>query len=76
MQLLTETTAADFAAFKSDFDGEAEARMQAGLTLLQMWREAEDPSKILCLFEVNDATRAAGWLTRARRFTGRFLNTA
>ena len=76
MQLLTETTAPDFAAFKSDFDQDTEARMHAGLTLLQMWRSADDASTVLCLFEVNDRARAQNWLATARDMTGRFLKTA
>ena len=75
MQLLTETTAADFAAFKSDFDAAASVRMEAGLTLLQMWREADAPGTVLCLFEVNDRARAESWLARDGH-TGRFLETA
>lgn len=80
MQLLTQTTVADFASFKSAFDAEAEKRMNAGLTLLQMWRDADDAGAVLCLFDVNDRAKAQAWLTAetqtGTRVTGRFLNTA
>ena len=80
MQLLTQTTVSDFASFKSDFDADMEKRMNAGLTLLQMWHDADDANTVLCLFELNDRARAKAWLeTEAQttgNLTGRFLKTA
>ena len=80
MQLLTQTTVADFASFKSAFDADAEKRMNAGLTLLQIWHDAEDARTVLCLFNVNDRTRAQAWLDAEAQttgqITGRFLKTA
>ena len=80
MQLLTQTTVSDFASFKSAFDAEAEKRMNAGLTLLQMWHDADDANTVLCLFDVNDRTRAKAWLDAESQtgtaLTGRFVKTA
>jgi hypothetical protein len=80
MQLLTQTTAPDFAGFKSAFDAEAEKRMNAGLTLMQMWQDADDADTILCLFNVNDRSKAQAWLNAevqtGTAITGRFLKTA
>ncbi len=42
MHLLCHFDTPDFAAWKSAFDDDAEDRMQAGLTLLQMWRSADN----------------------------------
>lgn len=80
MQLLVDFTTTGFDAWKQEFDAEAEGRMQAGLTLLQMWREADAPATVVCLFEVNDRARAQGWLDKkagfGAAFTARFLKTA
>ena len=80
MQLLTQTIAGDFAGFKSAFDAEAEKRMNAGLTLMQMWRDADDAGAVLCLFDVNDRSKAEAWLNAETQtgsaMTGRFLKTA
>ena len=80
MQLLTQMKTGDFAAFKSAFDAEAEKRMNAGLTLMQMWHDADDAGSVLCLFDVNDKARAKAWLDAERQtgsqVTGQFLKTA
>lgn len=79
MQLLIDYTASDYAAWQSDFDAEAENRANAGMTLLQMWRGADDASAITCLFEVNDRDRASAWLDKTAALGGggaaRFLKT-
>lgn len=79
MQLLTETSIPDVAAFKSAFDADAERRMNAGLTLLQMWRAADNDTQVLCLFKVNDRARAQNWMDSESagdaNFSGRFLDT-
>jgi hypothetical protein len=80
MQLLIDYTTASFPAWKAEFDADAENRMQAGLTLLQMWREADNPNAVACLFEVNDRARAQAWLDKeagfGAAFPARFLKTA
>ncbi|MCB5200291.1 hypothetical protein LGQ03_13670 [Loktanella sp. TSTF-M6] len=80
MQLLTTTKTDDFASFKTAFDTETEKRMNAGLTLMQMWRDADDAETVLCLFDVNDRGRAQDWLQTEQQtgtqVSGRFLKTA
>lgn len=46
----------------SAFDADAEARGQAGLTLLQMWREGTGAH--WALFSVNDTDKAKSWLAK------------
>ncbi len=79
MNLLARFTPPDFAAFKTDFDAHAESRQQAGLTLLQMWRDL-DGAGAVCLFEVNDRAKAQAWLDTqsglGHPVTGQFLRTA
>ncbi len=61
-------------------DGDAEDRMQAGLTLLQMWRSADNASAVVCLFEVNDRKHAEAWVAKETGFgaalDAEFLKTA
>ena len=70
MQLLCQLDTADFDGWKADFDTEAADRMEAGLTLLQMWRDADSRSRVLMLFEVNDRRLARGWLDKEQGFGG------
>lgn len=68
MQLIAHFEAENFDGWKTAFDDDSENRMQAGLTLLQMWREADSPGHPVCLFDVNDRARAQGWLDRKAGF--------
>jgi hypothetical protein len=70
MQLLCQLDTADFDGWKADFDAEGADRMEAGLTLLQMWRDADSRSRVLMLFEVNERRRAEGWLAKEQGFGG------
>ena len=79
-QLLCQLDTTDFPGWKRAFDSEASDRMEAGLTLLQMWRDADSRSRVLLLFEVNDRGRAEQWLRKEQGFggpmTATFLETA
>ena len=76
LQLLTR-----YASFDADaFDGDAEARGQAGLTLLQRWTAVEGGGTWV-LFQVNDQAKAAKWLGEAKSLgdgpaDAHFLRTA
>lgn len=80
MQLLCQLDTADFAGWKRDFDSDATDRMEAGLGLLQMWRDADTRSRVLLLFEVSNRARAEAWLRKEQGFggpmTASFLETA
>ena len=77
--LLHLTPAPDYDAWKRDFDSRAEDRMNAGLTLYQLWRDADGPG-VTALFEVNDRKRAQAWVDAMRATDGpvdaRFMRTA
>ncbi|MCB1883159.1 MAG: hypothetical protein KDG89_04035 [Geminicoccaceae bacterium] len=79
MQLLMDFPATD-AAWNAAFDADAENRANAGLTLLQMWRGADDVGAVTCLFEVANRDRAQAWLDTSaalgRPGVARFLTTA
>ena len=80
MQLLCQIDTSDFPGWKRDFDTEATDRMEAGLTLLQMWRDADSRSGVYLLFEVGHRARAEQWLAKEQGFGGpmqaHFLETA
>ena len=80
MQLLCQLDTSDFPGWKRDFDTEATERMEAGLTLLQMWRDADSRSGGYLLFEGSNRARAEAWLNKEQGFGGpmqaHFLETA
>lgn len=64
-QMLAIYEIGDYDTWKSAFDGDEEARSEAGLGTLQVWRE-DGASRALALFRVNDAARARDYTaTRA-----------
>jgi hypothetical protein len=79
MNLLTHHTPASYDAWKQDFDAHAETRRNAGLTLLQLWRNV-DGNGVTALFEVNDRKKAQAWVDREDQTNGpvtaRFMRTA
>ena len=79
MQMLIHLTPPDRDAWRKDFDGDYEDRMNAGLTQLQLWNDA-DGTGVTALFEVNDRAKAQGWLDRESAtgpaIDARFLRTA
>lgn len=62
MQLLAYRKVADYDAWRREFDDDGEARSSAGLTLLQMWRDADDGTRVWMLYEVSDRGRATEYL--------------
>ncbi len=70
MQLLCQLDTADFPGWKADFDAEATDRMEAGLTLLQMWRGVDSRAGVWMLFEVNHRPAAEAWLVKEQGFGG------
>ena len=79
MNLLLHLTPAAYDAWKAEFDAAYEARMNAGLTLLQLWRDV-DGAGVTALFDVNDRAKTEAWLDRERATDGpieaRFVVTA
>ena len=79
MNLLVHMRPTDYDRWKAGFDADYEDRMNAGLTLLQLWRGV-DGGGVTALFDVNDRGEAEGWLDRERATGGgmesRFLVTA
>jgi hypothetical protein len=70
MQLLCQIDTTDYDGWKADFDSEASERMEAGLTVLQIWRDADSRSRVLVLLQANHRPRAEAWLAKERGFGG------
>jgi len=62
MQLFCRHDVSDFAAWKQVFDGDAEARRNAGLTVLQIWRDADSKTRVFVLYDVNLREKAEAFL--------------
>ncbi|SDG49357.1 hypothetical protein [Sulfitobacter delicatus] len=65
MQMICHFDVTDFAIWKQAFDDDAEARRDAGLSVLQIWQHADSSTKASVLLDVNDRKRADDWLTRS-----------
>jgi hypothetical protein len=80
MQLIATFATDDYTAWKADFDAHAEDRANAGLALMQLWRDADDTTRAVGLFEVRDRARAQEWLkvqqALGRGVTAQFVRTA
>ncbi len=66
MQLICRHDIKEFATWKSNFDNDSEGRMAAGLSVLQIWRDADHSGRVWLLYEVSDRKRAQAFLTDAR----------
>lgn len=63
-QLISHYFVTDFATWKTAFDADDESRRNAGLTVLQIWKDADSTEHAFVLCEVNDRTRAEDWTKR------------
>jgi hypothetical protein len=77
-QLLLQTQAPDYAAWKAAFDAEAVNIAAASLNTLQIWKGEQNA--ILVLFEVANRENAEAWLAKqsalGHSLTAQFLQTA
>jgi len=65
MQLICHYFVTDFDDFKAAFDKDNEARRTAGLTVLQLWKDADSDTHAFVLMTVNDRARAQAWIDRS-----------
>ena len=70
MQLICHFEVTAFSAWKSAFDADAEARRDAGLSVLQIWRHADSSTHAFALLSVNDRARADAWIKRSEALSG------
>ena len=62
MQLLVHLKVRDYDGWRRVFDDDAEARGNAGLTLLQLWRQVDDWNRVWMLYEVSERGMAEEYL--------------
>ena len=62
MQLLAHLKLRDYDGWRRVFDDDAETRGNAGLTLLQLWRQTDDPNRVWMLYEVSERGMAEEYL--------------
>lgn len=60
--LLVHHKVADFAKWKRVFDSHAAAQQQAGLRVMHVLRNVEDPNDVVMLFAVEDVERAKSFV--------------
>jgi hypothetical protein len=65
MQLIAHYEVTDFTAWQTAFMADDEARRDAGLSVLQIWRDADSTTHAFALLSVNDRSRAETWITRS-----------
>lgn len=70
MQLIIHHEVTDFDSWKAAFDDDAESRRTAGLTVLQVWKDADSNTHAFVLLSVNDRGRADAWLKRSDALSG------
>lgn len=70
MQMICHFEVTAFDAWKAAFDADAEARRDAGLGVLQIWRDADSTTHAFALLSVNDRARAGAWIERSSALTG------
>lgn len=69
MQMLCHQKITDFANWKSAFDADGEVRRNAGLTVLQVWKDADSSNFAFFLLQVADRARAQAWIDRSAALT-------
>jgi hypothetical protein len=64
-QLICHYEVTEFAAWQTAFNADDEARRDAGLSVLQIWRDADSATHAFVLLTVNDRARANAWVKRS-----------
>jgi hypothetical protein len=60
--LLVRHKVSDFEKWKRVFDSHAAARLRAGLRIIRVMRNVEDPSKVVLFFEAKTIEAARGFV--------------
>ena len=75
MQMICHFEVTSFEAWHRAFDADDEARRDAGLGVLQIWRDADSTTHAFALLSVNDRPRAEAWITRSNALHSDDANT-
>ena len=60
--MIVRNRVADFDTWKSIFDAQDEAGRAAGLRLVSLWRDVEDPNNVFFILEVASIERAKAFV--------------
>ena len=63
MKLLVRNRVEDVDRWKRRFDEQEDAARAAGLTLVHLWRSADEPEQLYFLFDVEDRARAEAFMS-------------
>jgi len=61
--MLCRNRVADFATWKTVFASHAEAHKNAGLELVKVWRDMNEPSNVFFLFEATNMKKAGEFIS-------------
>ena len=61
--MLCRNKVADFAKWKRGFDSHAAAHRTAGLKLVHLWRDVDDPNNVFFLVEVGSMRKARAFIS-------------
>jgi len=64
-QMICHFEVTSFEAWHRAFNSDNEARRDAGLSVLQIWRDADSTTHAFALLTVNDRAKADAWITRS-----------
>ncbi|MEH6646697.1 hypothetical protein [Sulfitobacter sp.] len=64
-QMICHFEVTSFDDWHAAFQADEEARRDAGLSVLQIWRDADSTTHAFALLSVNDRARADAWITRS-----------
>ncbi len=64
-QLICHFEVTKFDDWQTAFNADDEARRDAGLGVLQIWRDADSTTHAFALLSVNERSRAEMWITRS-----------
>ncbi|MFT6673873.1 MAG: hypothetical protein ACJAVM_000044 [Sulfitobacter sp.] len=70
MQMICHHEVTNFDDWKAAFDADHAARHAAGLTVLQVWKDADSNTHAFFLLSVNDRDKAQGWIERSNALAG------
>ena len=61
--MLCRNRVEDYDKWKSIFDSHASAQRDAGIELIHLWRDTEDPNNVFFMFRVTDLHKAEAFIS-------------
>ena len=69
--MLCRNRVADYRAWREVFDSHAEAQREAGMSVLNVWRAADDPNNVFFLFVIDSIDAVHDFMNQAIAEEGR-----